>query len=370
MVPTPALAALVYQRGADAGVMLTASHNPYTDNGIKFFSSSGYKLTEAEEARIEAYLRTPPRRLPWRPFGGVEQLPNALQWYVDPLVKAIAPSLRGLRIALDCANGAMYEAAPQALRRLGATVTVLGAEPNGVNINAKCGSTHLAGLQTFVRAGTYHLGLAFDGDGDRVLAVDARGELVDGDAIMAILATYLKAKGKLAHNTVVTTVMTNLGFHQAMRREGINVEVTDVGDRAVLELMRVRGYTLGGEQSGHIINASLSTTGDGLATALLLLKVLTERGVSLAEAASVMKQLPQHLLNIKVQRMQELAGAERVWSAVRAEQRRLGEAGRILVRPSGTEPLVRVMAEAPTMEECEAICERLALVIREDLGAL
>jgi phosphoglucosamine mutase len=244
---------------------------------------------------------------------------------------------------------------------------VLFDEPDGTNINAGCGSTHIGALQKVVADDGFDLGLAFDGDGDRVLAVDAGGDLVDGDFIIAILARHLKAQGKLRHDTVVTTVMTNLGFHLAMEREGIRVQVTAVGDRYVVAEMLRGDYLLGGEQSGHIINREVSTTGDGLATSLLLLQALRQMDVPLAEAARVMERLPQKLVNVRVRDLSGLEGAAAVWAAVDEETRRLDGSGRVLVRPSGTEPLVRVMAEAPTQAEVDATCERIVAVVEEHL---
>jgi phosphoglucosamine mutase len=369
VMPTPGLAALVVERGADAGVVISASHNPYGDNGIKFFSSAGLKLSDDEEAEIEAHIEHHDlRSLAGDRFGAAAPLEGAVEAYVAGLARRLSPDLTGLRVALDCAHGAMYQAAPLALEASGAEVAVLCAEPDGVNINDGCGSTHIDALQEFVRADGFDLGFAFDGDGDRVLAVDARGELVDGDFLIAILATHLRDKGLLRGDTVVTTVMTNLGFHQAMRREGIDVLTTAVGDRYVVAEMLKGDYVLGGEQSGHIINRDVSTTGDGLATALLLLQALRERGQTLAEAATVMRRLPQRLVNVRVRDLEALAGAAAVWRAVEEEVARLGDRGRVLVRPSGTEPLVRVMAEAPTAEECDGVCARIVDVVRAQLG--
>jgi phosphoglucosamine mutase len=370
VLPTPALAMLVPRRGAAAGVVISASHNVYSDNGIKFFASSGLKLSDEEEAEIEAYMAHHAIvSLEGRGFGTYELTTGAVETYVDEIVRRLPLSLSGLRIALDCANGAMSEAAPRAFARSGADVSVISAAPNGTNINAECGSTHLAALQAKVVADGCDLGLAFDGDGDRVLAVDASGAVVDGDFIMAILARHLKQRGGLRGDTVVTTVMTNLGFHQAMGREGIAVQVTPVGDRYVVADMCKGDFVLGGEQSGHIINRDISTTGDGLATACLLLQALTELDVPLAEAARVMTRLPQHLVNVRIRDVKALEGAAPVWDAVAVESARLEGRGRVLVRASGTEPLVRVMVEAPTQDEVDEVCARLAAVVGEHLGA-
>ena len=369
VIPTPGLAALVHQRGADAGVVISASHNPFADNGIKFFSSAGTKLSDEEEAEIEAHIQHHDlQSLAGADFGSAEQLEGAVEGYVWDVVKRIPLDLSGMRIAIDCAHGAMYLAAPLALEESGAQVKVLFDQPDGTNINAGCGSTHMAALQEVVAADGFDLGLAFDGDGDRVLAVDAAGNLVDGDFIIAILAKHLKAQGKLRADTVVTTVMTNLGFHLAMEREGIQVIVTAVGDRYVVAEMLKGDYLLGGEQSGHIINRDVSTTGDGLATSLLLLQALRQMDVPLAEAATVMERLPQRLVNVRVRDLAELDGAAAVWAAVEQETRRLDGSGRVLVRPSGTEPLVRVMAEAPTQEDVDAACGRIVAVVEDQLA--
>lgn len=370
VIPTPGLAMLVGLRRANAGVVISASHNPFPDNGIKFFSAAGTKLSDEEEAEIEAHIARHDLQAPTgRGFGSFAVLDGAVETYVEEVARRIPLDARGLRIVVDCANGAMSKAAPLALRRAGADVTALYAQPDGTNINAGCGSTHVTALQEAVVDKGYDLGLAFDGDGDRVLAVDAGGELVDGDFIIAILAKHLKAQGRLRNDTVVTTVMTNLGFHDAMRREGIDVLVTPVGDRHVVAEMLKGDYVLGGEQSGHVINRHVCTTGDGLATALLLLQALSDMRVSLAEAARVMARLPQKLVNVRVRDISALQGATAVWRAVDEETRRLHGRGRVLLRASGTEPLVRVMAEAPTRGEVDSVCDRLAAVVQEHLGA-
>ncbi len=369
VIPTPGLAALVTERGADAGVVISASHNPYADNGIKFFSAAGLKLSDDEEAEIEDHvLHHDLRGVTGAEFGVSGRVPDPVNTYVDGLLARLPVDLAGMRLAVDCANGAMYAAAPLALRRAGADVTVLCAAPDGVNINAGCGSTHIGALQQTVAAGDFDLGLAFDGDGDRVLAVDRAGNLVDGDFVIAILARHLKQQGRLRHDTVVTTVMTNLGFRLAMEREGIAVQITDVGDRYVVAEMLRGDFVLGGEQSGHIINRELATTGDGLGTALLLLQSLQQMGRPLHEAAGVMERLPQKLVNVKVRDRGALQEAAEVWRAVQTEEQRLEGRGRLLVRPSGTEPLVRVMAEAPSHEECAAACDRIVKVIEDQLG--
>ncbi len=369
VIPTPGLAALVVKRGADAGVVVSASHNPFADNGIKVFSHLGLKLSDDEEAEIEEHVTGHDlASLRGEHIGRADHIEGAVEGYVWDVVKRIPLDLTGLRIAVDCANGAMFEAAPLALSESGADVVLLCTDPDGLNINHECGSTHVEALQRVVRADGFDLGLAFDGDGDRMLAVDSSGALVDGDFVIAILARHLKSKGRLRRDTVVTTVMTNLGFHHAMRREGIAVVTTAVGDRYVIAEMLKHDYVLGGEQSGHIINLDVSTTGDGLATALLLLQALNEMGLPLHEAAEVMERLPQRLVNVRVRDREGLEGAAAVWEAVARESERLGSEGRILVRPSGTEPLVRVMAEAPTQDDCDAVCDRIVAVVKEHLG--
>ena len=368
VIPTPGLAALVLQHGADAGVVISASHNPFGDNGIKFFSGAGLKLSDEEEAEIEAHIEHHDlRSLAGADFGSAEQLEGAVEDYVrsDARAHPARPRRHEDRRRLRQRRHAPRRAAR--VREVRSEVAVLFDRPDGTNINAGCGSTHIAALQEVVAADGFDLGLAFDGDGDRVLAVDASGELVDGDFIIAILAKHLKSQGKLRRDTVVTTVMTNLGFHQAMKREGIEVLVTPVGDRYVVAEMLKGDYLLGGEQSGHIINRDVCTTGDGLATALLLLQALRQMDLPLVEAATVMERLPQRLVNVRVRSLGELDGAAAVWAAVDQETRRLEGNGRVLVRPSGTEPLVRVMAEAPTQEEVDATCGRIVAVVEEHL---
>jgi len=369
VAPTPAIAALVVERGADAGVVVSASHNPYADNGIKFFNGEGFKLSDDEEAEIEEHVLH--HDLPSKSgadIGRVAAVDGAVPAYVDALSARIPLDLSGWCIAIDCAHGATHEAVPLGLARSGAEVDVLFDQPDGLNINDGCGSTHIEPLQARVRADGFDLGLAFDGDGDRVLAVDRHGAFVDGDFVIAILAAHLKRAGRLRHETVVTTVMTNLGFHQAMQREGITVRTTAVGDRYVLADMLAGDYLLGGEQSGHVINLDVSTTGDGLATALLLLQALDEMHAPLDEAARIMTRLPQLLLNIRVRDLQALAGSQAVQRVIAEEERRLEGSGRVLVRTSGTEPLVRVMVEAVTAEDCEAACRRIAGVVEQELA--
>ena len=368
VIPTPAVASLVIREGADAGAVISASHNPFQDNGIKFFGASGFKLTDGQEHEMERYLiGTEKTVLPANP-GAVEILDDAVESYVSGLTGRFDLDLSGFRILLDCANGATFRSSPMALGRLGADIAVINAEPNGFNINDNCGSTHIEQLCRAVKSDGFDLGLAYDGDGDRVLAVDASGQIVDGDFIMAVCANYLKEQGKLPKNTIVTTVMTNLGFHLAMRELGVEVKTTAVCDRYVLEEMLAGGYGFGGEQSGHLINLESGTTGDGLATSLLLLEVMARTGSSLAELAGIMDRLPQKLVNVRVENMQGLETAHEVWSKVESENVLLGDSGRILVRPSGTEPVVRVMVEAGSAELCDQVCDRIVAVVETSLG--
>jgi phosphoglucosamine mutase len=369
VIPTPAVARLVLKKGAEAGAVISASHNLYQDNGIKFFGSSGFKLTDAQELEMEKYL-TGEKEFPPDPAdpGPVEHLAQPEEEYVSSLLANFNLDLSGLRILVDCAHGATYRTSPLAFERLGADVAVICAEPDGHNINKDCGSTHIGMLQEAVKADGFDIGFAYDGDGDRVIAVDAEGNVVDGDFIMAICGKFLKDTGNLPRNTIVTTVMTNLGFHLAMKRLGIDVLTTDVGDRYVLEEMLAGGYGFGGEQSGHIINLETGTTGDGLATSLLLLKVITATGQPLSELAKVMERLPQKLVNIRVDDRSTLDRAVEVWEKVEEQQARLKGKGRVLVRPSGTEPVVRVMVEAATMELCDEVCKNIAMIVEKVLG--
>lgn len=369
VIPTPAIASLVVSCGADAGAVISASHNPYQDNGIKFFGSNGFKLTDEQEATIEQHIfhETTTTASLTEP-GPVCYFSNPVERYVERLTSRFPLDLSGLNILLDCANGATCASSPAALERLGASVTVVGNDPDGFNINDGCGSTHVEFLQQLVRSGNYDLGLAFDGDGDRVIAVDSAGSVVDGDFIMAICASFLKQLGSLSGDTIVTTVMTNLGFHQAMNGLGIEVRTTDVGDRYVLDDMLAGGFRLGGEQSGHIIDLDTGTTGDGLATSLLLLKVMVETGTPLGELVKVMSRLPQKLVNVRVGNKEALERADGIWDKVREQEELLGGEGRVLVRPSGTEPVVRVMVEAPTAECCDQVCASIVSAVENSLG--
>lgn len=369
VLPTPAVAELVVETGAQAGAVISASHNPFPDNGIKLFGGDGFKLPDLDEAAIEREMDAEGVRPVGGGIGRVEEWPEAAARYLDHLLARMAPNLSGLSVALDCANGATFAVAPEALRRLGARCEVMGNTPDGVNINAGCGSTDLAPLRRMVVEGRHDLGLAFDGDGDRVLAVDAEGAVVDGDQILAICALWMRDQGFLDGGAVVTTTMTNLGFRRAMAGAGIEVRWTDVGDRYVLEEMRRGGYVLGGEQSGHLINLRHGPTGDGLAAGLTLLQALADRGKPLAEAAAVVVRLPQKLVNVPVADRSALAGATAVWQAVADAETALGDEGRVVLRASGTEALVRVMVEAPTDADCDGWCATIAAVVESSLGS-
>ncbi|HWI33553.1 MAG TPA: phosphoglucosamine mutase [Lapillicoccus sp.] len=363
VLPTPAIAFLTANLGADVGVVISASHNPMPDNGIKFFARGGHKLPDEVEDTIEARMRERWQRPTGAGVGRVRRLDDALERYVNHLVVALPNRLDGLHVVLDTANGAASVASPEAFRRAGARVTVIGNAPDGLNINDGYGSTHLEHLCEAVVTQGADFGIAHDGDADRCLAVDASGRPVDGDQIMSILAISLRDKGRLVSDTLVATVMSNLGMLQAMERSAITVRQTAVGDRYVLEDMKAGGYALGGEQSGHVILLDHGTTGDGVLTGLMLAARVAETGRPLHELASVMTRLPQVLRNVKV------AGAagdavERLAADVAKAEIDLAGRGRVLVRASGTEPLVRVMVEAPTAEEADAVCERLVAIAR------
>ena len=370
VLPTPAIAETVPALGAAAGAVISASHNPFADNGIKLIGPDGFKLADAQEAEVEQRMADPSvlDRPTGAALGDIRHVADAAERYIASLLERFPTRLAGVSVVLDCANGATCMTAPHALRRLGARVSLIHAAPDGVNINDGCGSTHPAALQAAVREGGHQLGFAFDGDGDRVLAVDAAGELVDGDQILAILALDLQARDALPGDAVVTTTMTNLGFRRAMTARGIEVRWTDVGDRYVLAEMLQGGFVLGGEQSGHLINLRSGPTGDGLATALMVLGALIESGQTLAEAAAVVQRLPQKLVGIRCSRKGELIAAEEVWEEVRAFDAAFGEDGRVVVRASGTEPLVRVMVEAPNSNDCDMWCTRIAQVVERVLG--
>jgi phosphoglucosamine mutase len=371
VLPTPAAPLLVGRYGFDLAAVLSASHNAYQDNGIKFFASDGFKLSDDAELRIEQDLEQAEQAPSGRSrgsaqIGRVRELRGASEDYLRELHTRFSElDLGGLDVILDCANGATYQVAPEIFRRLGAKVTVVADSPDGRNINADCGSTHVDRLAERVLEGGHSVGFAFDGDGDRVLAVDRRGQVVDGDELMALAALQLQETGRLTGNGVVVTVMTNYGFHAAMERAGVAVATTNVGDRYVLEELRARGWVLGGEQSGHLIDMSFNRTGDGIAGALLTLESLAGRDLSERDA---MAKLPQRLVNVRVRDRAALEGAREVHDAVSAADDALKGRGRVLVRPSGTEPLVRVMVEAPTDEEASEVCTRLVELVGRELG--
>lgn len=369
VLPTPAIAHLTASTDLDLGVMISASHNPMQDNGIKFLARGGYKLDDAIEDEIEAALAVQWDRPTGAEVGRIEKdTIGADRAYIDHLVRAVGMDLGGLRIAVDCANGAASTVGPQALREAGADVVVMNSSPNGTNINEKCGSTHPEQLQAVTVASGAAFGVAYDGDADRCLAVDAEGGLVDGDQIMGMLALGMKQEGTLAHDTLVVTVMSNLGLLLAMREHGVNVVQTAVGDRYVLESMRSNGYVLGGEQSGHIINALHATTGDGILSSLMVAAAVKRSGRSLADLASVVTRLPQALVNVKGVDKARAGTDEGVQEAVRQAESRLGETGRVLLRSSGTEPLVRVMVEAASQDEAESVAHGLADVVSRRLA--
>jgi phosphoglucosamine mutase len=356
VLPTPAAPLLIGRYGFDLAAVLSASHNPYRDNGIKFFGGDGFKLSDAVELEIESMLEAP---LSSGRIGRVRRLHGALEDYLRALHERFAGlDLSGRRILLDCANGATFEAGPEIFRRLGAHVDVMAAEPDGRNINAGCGSTHLEPLRAAMAQGGHDSGFAFDGDGDRLLAVDRTGAVIDGDEMIALAAKHLGASG------VAVTVMTNYGFHAAMRDAGIEVATTQVGDRYVLEALRDRGWSLGGEQSGHIIDMGFVPSGDGIASALLAMEALGDGELHDRHA---MEKLPQTLVNVRVRDRGALEGATAVHAAVERESAALEGRGRVLLRPSGTEPLVRVMVEAPTADEAESVCGRLVALVEAEL---
>ncbi|HUR84671.1 MAG TPA: phosphoglucosamine mutase [Solirubrobacteraceae bacterium] len=359
VLPTPAAPLLIRRYGLDLAAVISASHNPFEDNGIKFFGADSFKLSDATELAIEARLDAP-RDATGR-IGRIRAMHGTREDYLRALQERFGQlDLGGLSIALDCANGATYRAAPEIFRRLGAAVTVIADTPDGRNINAGCGSTHVERLVAQVREGGHDAGFAFDGDGDRVLAVDRNGGLVDGDELIALAALHLRAQDRLPGGGVVVTVMTNFGFHAAMREAGVEVATTQVGDRYVLEELRARSWGLGGEQSGHIIDMGFVPSGDGIASALLTLEALA--GDDLAER-DAMQKLPQQLVNVRVpDRDAAMAGPELAEATAR-ESAALEGRGRVLVRPSGTEQLVRVMVEAPTQKETEEVCRRLVGVV-------
>ncbi|WP_394957239.1 phosphoglucosamine mutase [Scardovia wiggsiae] len=378
IIPTPGVAYLTSVLNVEMGAVISASHNPMPDNGIKFFARGGFKLPDAKEDEIESIMGSDWQRPTGAGVGRISHdITTATNMYIDHLVDTIAPAdkggtrpqpLRGLRIVADCANGATSVVAPEALRRTGADVVVINASPDGYNINDHAGSTHPEQLQAMVRASGAQMGVAFDGDADRCLAVDEDGTMVNGDQIMGILARAYKREGKLSHDTLVITVMSNLGLILALKDMGIKIVQTNVGDRYVLEEMLRGDYTLGGEQSGHVINREFATTGDGTLTALRLCYEVMDSGRSLKDLAADFPQLPQQLINVpNVDKLSAGTNAK-VQEAVCREEKLLADTGRVLLRPSGTEPLVRVMVEAATQEQADEVCRRLADVVASELA--
>jgi phosphoglucosamine mutase len=364
VLPTPGAPLLIATRGFDLAAVISASHNPYRDNGIKFFGADGYKLSDATEEAIEDRLDAPP--LPPTRIGRIDRIRGTDSEYLAAIADRFDTlDLSGTKVLLDCANGATFNVAPAIFRRLRAQVTVLNDEPDGRNINEGSGSTHVEALAAPMREGGHDIGFAFDGDGDRVLAVDRNGVVVDGDELIALAALHLRAVGTLPGNGVAVTVMTNYGFHTAMRDAGIEVATTGVGDRYVLEELRRRGWALGGEQSGHIIDLGFNRSGDGIAAALLTLEALA--GGDLAERHA-MQRLPQRLVNVPVADRDAAMASDGLEEAVARESAALEGRGRVLVRPSGTEQLVRVMVEAPTEDEADDTCARLVDVVRQASG--
>lgn len=373
VMPTPAVAYLTRQMGLDAGIVISASHNTFEYNGIKFFDSKGYKLPDELEDKIQEIIEKNMESLPnptGKDIGKRTDIDNAVHTYVDFLKNTIDVDFKGLKIAVDCANGASYISAPLALAELGAEIAVINNNPDGININNKCGSTHPEGLQKLVTETGAHLGLAFDGDADRLIAVDDKGEIVNGDHVMALVGKHLKSKGKLKKDTIVATIMSNMGLEIACKKEQCKMVRTKVGDRYVLEEMIKNGYNLGGEQSGHIIFLDHNTTGDGLLTALQLLSVVKETGKKLSELKSVMTELPQVLVNAGIKneyKTKYMEDAE-IKAAIEKIEAEMKDAGRVVIRPSGTEPLVRVMLEGEDQNVIQKMAENLAALIEKKLS--
>lgn len=367
VLPTPAISFLVKESGADLGVMISASHNPMPDNGIKFFARGGDKLADSVEAQIEAHLGEPWDRPTGKDVGRIIIDESAKDKYLNHLLATINTDLGGLKVVVDCANGASSYVAPIAYEKAGANVTAISATPTGWNINENCGSTHLDNLIAEVKKTGADLGIAHDGDADRCLLIDNNGEVIDGDYILMILASALKAENKLNKKTVVGTVMSNLGFVNAMEEAGIAVVKTAVGDRYVLENMLVNNYSLGGEQSGHVILREFSNTGDGLLTALQVMQVIAKSKKSLSELSSNMQKYPQVLVNVKDVKKEKLAASTKISDYISEQEKVLGNAGRILVRASGTESLIRVMVEAQEIQTAQKIADSLAELVRSEL---
>jgi phosphoglucosamine mutase len=370
VVSTPAVAYLTRVMGADAGVMISASHNPVEDNGIKFFGSDGYKLLDEVEAEIERLLDAEADELPRPVGGGIGRLFDdaaAKYQYADFLKSTVRASFQGYKVVLDCANGSAFELAPKVFRELGAEVITLGTEPNGRNINEGCGSTHPEALQAAVVKHGAQLGLAFDGDADRLIAVDETGAEVDGDYILSICGDAMNRSGQLKHHTIVTTVMANIGFFKGIEKAGLKATKTAVGDRYVMEEMRKGGYNLGGEQSGHVIFLDYNTTGDGILTALQLLNTMAESRRKLSDLKQIMRKYPQVLVNVRVNDKSKLKDNVEVEAAIRKVEDQLGDNGRVLVRPSGTESLIRVMAEGPDVEQVDAYVQEIVKIVEDQL---
>jgi phosphoglucosamine mutase len=371
VISTPGVAYLTKALGAQAGVMISASHNPVADNGIKFFGPDGFKLSDEQELEIEELLDMAEDQLP-RPTGAdlgqVVDYFEGGQKYLQFLKQTVDEDFSGIHIALDCAHGATSSLATYLFADLDADLSTMGASPNGLNINDRVGSTHPEALAAFLKEKGADVGLAFDGDGDRMIAIDEKGQIVDGDQIMYICAKYMKEEGRLKHGTVVSTVMSNLGFYKGLESHGVKSIPTAVGDRYVVEEMKKNGYNLGGEQSGHIIFLDYNTTGDGLLTGLQLVNIMKVTQKPLSELAGEMKKFPQRLVNIRVTDKHHVTDNEKVKEIIQKVESEMGGNGRILVRPSGTEPLVRVMAEAPTEEQCNDYVNRIADVVRAEMG--
>lgn len=370
VLPTPAVAFLVKKYGYDAGIMVSASHNPCEYNGIKIFKSDGYKLPDELEERIETIIldsTISPEIKIGGDIGRIRYGDMAIFDYIEHLLSSVDSDFTKMKIALDCANGSSAVTAPDLFTRLGADFEVLSAVPNGININRNCGSTHIEKLQKFVKENKCDAGFAFDGDADRVIAVDENGNIVDGDKIVAICAAYLKGKNKLNKDTAVVTVMSNMGFHKFCSSQDINVKVTAVGDRYVLESMLDGGYSLGGEQSGHVIFLDYATTGDGQLTAIQLLGILKESGKTLSELASDIEIFPQVTINVRVSNIGKIrySNDDEIKKAISSAEAELGNSGRVLVRVSGTEPLVRIMVEGKNEKQIKRLADEIAAVVKE-----
>lgn len=368
VIPTPAIAFLVADSGADLGVVISASHNPMPDNGIKLFTGGGGKLDDSLEAAIEGRLREPWERPIGQKVGRVINDETASERYLNHLISIVEVQLTGLKIVVDCANGASSFVAPEAYRRAGAEVIAISDQPNGWNINENCGSTHMESLRAKVLEVGADIGIAHDGDADRCLVIDAKGNHIDGDQILAILAISMKTRGLLSKNSVVNTVMSNMGFRRAMQEAAIEVITTPVGDRYIFEKLVEQDLSLGGEQSGHVILKQLANTGDGILTALQLLQEMKRSDKSVHELANVMTRFPQVLINVRDVALDKLMSSAAISEAVRAAEVELGESGRVLLRISGTEPLVRVMVEAASDTVASEIALRLAEVVQQELG--